>query len=625
MPARNPSFAASRPLSMKLLGLILLFSSMLTLLFTALQLWLDYRQDVDSIEERFTIIERTTLESLTNSVWALNEDQIGLLLEGMINLDAIRHVELVTDQGQRYAAGTMPAAATRLERNYRLLYRNPRLPDEQYLLGTLAVQASLEGVYQRLIDRTAAILVTQAVKTFLVSMFILLIVQALLTRHLGTIADYARSLSLSGLARPLRLQRRDTPQARADELGQVETAVNQMRERLLEDIAARETAEQRLRQSEVRYRQLFDTSMDGLAIFELDGRLVDANRAYLDMLGYSLDEARDMSWQGMTPPKWLPAEREIVETQILGRGYSDVYEKEYIRRDGSVFPVSVRGWIVRDDQGRPRYLMGTARDISREKSLEAERTKLQEMVQERQRLETVGTLAGGVAHDFNNLLTPIKGYAEMLEKDLAPGTPAHAKAEAIFHAAERGRKLVEKILLFSRRGTVQRAETDLEQLVRETIDFASLSKPRGVKVQFDSHAAGARVHADATQMHQVVMNLVINAFHAMPDGGTLHITLDEQPPPPDLRRDGKSSGSWIRLMVEDNGSGIAPEHIDRIFEPFFTTRETGKGSGLGLAVVHGIVESHDGLITVDSRVPGGTRFSVWLPRMAAAGSSPAPA
>jgi signal transduction histidine kinase len=111
----------------------------------------------------------------------------------------------------------------------------------------------------------------------------------------------------------------------------------------------------------------------------------------------------------------------------------------------------------------------------------------------------------------------------------------------------------------------------------------------------------------------------------MPDGGTLHITLDEQPPPPDLRRDGKSSGSWIRLMVEDNGSGIAPEHIDRIFEPFFTTRETGKGSGLGLAVVHGIVESHDGLITVDSRVPGGTRFSVWLPRMAAAGSSPAPA
>lgn len=601
-----------RQLSLKMLGYILLVSSGITLLLTGWQLWADYDRDLHGIDERFRIIETTTLDPLTNSVWALNEEQIRLLLTGMLNLEAVAAVSLQTDQGRTYTYGTLPPAGEALVKQYALTWSNPGQSGERWALGTLTVHASLEGVYARLLDRAATILLGQALKTFVVSVFILAIVQQLLTRHLGTIADYARQLSLSTLDRPLALQRPRRADAAPDELDQVENAINYMRTTLLEDIGRRQAAELELQQSEARYRQLFETSTDGLAIFDLEGRLVAANQAYLAMIGHSLEEARRFTRQQSTPEHWQAREAEIIRDQVIAQSLSPLYEKELIHRDGHAFPVEVRTWSVRDARQQPQYLMSIVRDIGAEKQLAADRARLEEHMRETQRLETVGTLAGGIAHDFNNLLTPIRGYAEMIMRDAATDTTLKTRAEAIFHAAERGRKLVESILLFSRRGATHRVDTDVAQVVRETLALANPARPAGVQVNIAVQTRDASLRGDPTQLHQLLMNLVINAFHAMENGGELVVSIAERERPDALGR----PVPGLELQVRDTGCGIAPENLPKIFEPFFTTRGLGRGgNGLGLSVVHGIVKAHAGDIAVQSS-SAGTTFTVWLPRRA---------
>ncbi len=613
MSNHNHNARPGRQLSLKLLGYILLVSSGITLLLTGWQLWADYDRDLHGIDERFRIIETTTLDPLTNSVWALNEEQIRLLLTGMLNLEAVSAVSLETDQGRTYTYGTLPPGGEALVKQYTLTWSNPGQPAEHWTLGTLTVHASLEGVHARLLDRAATILLGQALKTFVVSVFILAIVQQLLTRHLGTIADYARQLSVSTLDRPLRLQRERQVDAAPDELDQVENAINYMRTTLLEDIGRRQAAELQLQQSEARYRQLFDTSTDGLAIFDLEGRLVTANQAYLAMIGHGLDDARRLTRQQVTPGQWLAQEAAIIRDQVLARALSPVYEQELIHRDGHVFPVEVRTWSVRDARQQPQYLMSIVRDIGAEKKLAADRARLEEHMRETQRLETVGTLAGGIAHDFNNLLTPIRGYAEMIMNDASADAALKTRAQAIFHAAERGRKLVESILLFSRRGTTHRVDTDVAQVVRETLALSNPARPAGVHVSIDVQAHDTSLRGDPTQLHQLLMNLVINAYHAMESGGELGITVADRD-----RQDTEGKPvAGLELQVRDTGCGIAPENLPKIFEPFFTTRGMGRGgNGLGLSVVHGIIKAHEGDIAVQSS-SAGTTFTVWLPRHAA--------
>lgn len=600
----TPNDALPRPrrqLSLRLLGYILLASSAVTLLLSVWQLWADYEHDVRAIEDRFAIVEKTTLDPLSSSVWTLNEEQINLLLSGMLNLEAVSAVELQTDQGQHYRFGQVPAGGAPIVRSYRLSYRGDADADG-YPLGTLTLHASLDAVYARLVDRAANILVGQALKTFIVSAFILLIVQQLVTRHLGTIADYARSLSLTTLDRPLQLARQGRTSDEPDELDRVEHAINYMRETLAQDITQREAAERQLLQSEARYRQLFDSSTDGLAIFDLDGSLLSANPAFLALVGRTLADARNLTLAGLTPPRWHAEDARLMREQVLARGYSDVHRKELVRRDGSAVPVEVRSWTVRDDHGRPQFLMTTVRDIGRELTLESEREQLQRHRQEAQRLETIGTLAGGIAHEFNNLLTPIRGYAEMLAHDAEPGSAARSRAEAIFHAAERGRKLVDKILLFGRRGQARRIDTDIVRIIRETLELALLDRPAGIRIETRCEADDGSLVADPAQLHQALMNLVINAFEAMRDGGELLVAVRE------ARR---ADADGLEVSVHDNGPGLPESTLAHLFEPFHATR--GNGQGMGLAVVHGIVLAHGGDIRVDSG-DDGTTFTLWLPR-----------
>jgi signal transduction histidine kinase/ActR/RegA family two-component response regulator len=251
---------------------------------------------------------------------------------------------------------------------------------------------------------------------------------------------------------------------------------------------------------------------------------------------------------------------------------------------------------------------------------EKERASLEEQLHQAQKVEAIGTLAGGIAHDFNNILTVILGYAELANLDIAEHSPAKDSLQHSMNAARRAKDLVQQILAFSRQGKQERKPLDMKPIVKEGLKFLRASLPATIKIRQDIEEDVGPIEADPTQIHQVLMNLCTNAAHAMDEnGGELGVSLSK------LDLDGEASavhqgiepGPYVRLRVSDTGHGIRRETLNRIFDPYFTTKEVGKGTGLGLAMVHGIAKSYGGGITVSSEAGKGSTFDVYFPRIEA--------
>ncbi len=257
-----------------------------------------------------------------------------------------------------------------------------------------------------------------------------------------------------------------------------------------------------------------------------------------------------------------------------------------------------------------------AAELAERKRAEAERSRLEARIRHAQKMEAIGTLAGGIAHDFNNILSPILGYAELTLDDLAPETEAHQNLRRIIQAAERARSLVNRILSFSREVDGEPRPVDLASAVKEVIKLLRATLPATIEIQREIDPGAGAVHADPVQIHQVVMNLCTNAFHAMREnGGTLSISLSAVDLDPDdlIPSTEATPGTYLRLTVRDTGVGMSAEVLDQVFIPYFTTRGGAGGTGLGLSVVHGIVEHLGGVIKVYSEPGRGTAFHVYLP------------
>src|SRR4051812_14946332 len=255
------------------------------------------------------------------------------------------------------------------------------------------------------------------------------------------------------------------------------------------------------------------------------------------------------------------------------------------------------------------------RDITERKLAEAERARLEQRLRQAEKMEAVGRLAGGIAHDFNNILGGILGYGEMLVEGTPPGSPLRRYASNVLAAATRASNLVEQILSYSRSQRGKRAPVELERIVAETLELVRGSLPPGVQLVANVPGEPLSVLGDPTQLHQIVMNLCTNALHALGERGTLTVTLDAADAELDrpLSHGMLRAGRYARLTVEDTGSGMDAATFARLFEPFFTTKEVGKGTGLGLALVYGIVTDSGGAIDVESRPGGGSRFLIYLP------------
>ena len=247
---------------------------------------------------------------------------------------------------------------------------------------------------------------------------------------------------------------------------------------------------------------------------------------------------------------------------------------------------------------------------------------MERQLRQAHRLEAMGTLAGGIAHDFNNILGAILGYGEMAMRDAPKGSRLRRDLDSIMTAGERGRALVDRVLAFSRSAVGERVPVHVEMVVREALDLVTAQLPPDVTLHAKLHAGAAAMLGDATQVHQVLMNLASNAIHAMPAGGTRRVSLIGARPAARAATIGNvGAADYVVLSVSDTGSGIAAEILERIFDPFFTTKEVGTGTGLGLSLVHGIVAELGGAIDVASKPGAGSTFTVYLPRSGDAADS----
>jgi two-component system, cell cycle sensor histidine kinase and response regulator CckA len=378
------------------------------------------------------------------------------------------------------------------------------------------------------------------------------------------------------------------------------------------DITERRTAEESLRSSEQRYRLLFERNLAGVYRASAEGKFTEANDSLARMLGY--ESGRELLGRDTAEFLDNPLEPEALMRELKTHGQVVSYEMRARRKDGSEGWALLNSTLLRDQQGNVVGREGTVLDIT-------ERRALQQQLLHSQKMDAVGQLAGGVAHDFNNLLMVISSYAELLSDSIC-GTNAKAQhqAQEILKAARRAAGLTKQLLAFSRKQVLSPRMLDLNTVLADIGRMLPRLIGENIQVEIRPGASLWNVKADPVQVEQVIMNLAVNARDAMPRGGhlvleTSNAYLDEEYA---RRHVGVVPGEHVMLTVSDTGCGIPADILPHIFEPFFTTKEQGKGTGLGLPTVYGIVRQSGGSIWVYSEVDRGTVFKVYLPRAQAA-------
>ncbi len=373
----------------------------------------------------------------------------------------------------------------------------------------------------------------------------------------------------------------------------------------LRDVTARMQAEEGLS----RLAAIVESSEDAIYSKTLDGIVLTWNAGAERLYGYSAQEIKGRPISLVIPPD-RAHELPLIYERIRRGERVQPYETVRVRKDGRQIDVSLSISPIKDVAGRTVAASTIVRDIT-------ERKRLEMQMRQAQKMEAIGTLAGGIAHDFNNLLTAIGGYTELAGDSVAKGGPAWHNLQAVLAATKRAKDLVRQILTFSRHGEQEQKPVALQPIVREVMRLLRASLPATIEIRQHIDPDCGTVLADPTQMHQVLMNLCANAGYAMRERrGLLEVCLDAVDVDAEfaIRHPGLAIGPHVRLTVWDTGPGMPPSVRERVFDPFFTTKGPGEGTGLGLAVVHGIISSHQGMITVDSAPGLGTKFEVFLPR-----------
>jgi|GEM_PF-5859235 len=479
------------PLATKQLVYILIFSSIITLTFASIQIFLEYRTDIGDVNSQLNQIRNGYTDSLSSSLWKLDDTQVKVELNDALSHRDIEYLEIREGAAVLFSAGKLPDTDALISKTYDLKYIHK---GETQHLGFLKAVASLEGTYQRMVKRIAYIVITQGIKTFLVSFFILFIIYRLVIRHLNDLAKYSRNMDLTGITGDVfSFKRSRKPKKYDDELEDLANGINTMRQRVIQDI-------------------------------------------------------------------------------------SDLRQRE------------------------------------------KEKENLEQQLRQSQKMESLGTLAGGIAHDFNNILAPILGNTELLMEDLPPES-RHLRfyLNEILTSSLRARDLVKQILTFSRQEPLEFSPIMIQPILKEALKLLRSTTPSSITIQTDIRKDCPGTRADATHVHQIILNLATNAAHAMEErGGTLEVSLipvrlDVFRIKKDRLDDRLVPGNYIRLRVSDTGVGMEEKTIEKIFEPFFTTKQQQKGTGLGLSMVHGIVKSYAGCIQVYSTPGKGSQFDIYLP------------
>ena len=385
---------------------------------------------------------------------------------------------------------------------------------------------------------------------------------------------------------------------------------------IMQDISQRKQAEDALKESEEQYRLLMN-NLPGIVFKGFKDWSVEFYDNRIEGLtGYNMHQFNSGK------KKWLDLivkedAESAKQTFIKALKTDKSYVRNYrlVIKDGNIIWIQERGYIVCNPNGDIEYVSGVFYDITDRKEAEEDKKKLEDQLLQAQKMESIGTLAGGIAHDFNNILGIILGNTELAMDDVSEWHPARHNLQEVQTAGLRAKDVVRQLLSFARKTRLEKKPTNVIPIIKESLDLMRSSIPTSIEIRQNMPKDIDTILADPTQIAQILINLSTNADHAMPDGGILEISLknleldkDNAVQHPDL-----GPGRYVHLTVSDTGHGISQEEIDRVFDPYFTTKEIGKGTGLGLSVIHGIVKSHGGVISIESELGRGTTFHIYFP------------
>jgi PAS domain S-box-containing protein len=394
-----------------------------------------------------------------------------------------------------------------------------------------------------------------------------------------------------------------------DRLARLPTAVR----RALTERATRIQGAQSIRDlriSEARIMCLVESSIVAIAISDLRGSLIEANGAFLNLLGYTREDIRsgELRFHALTPPEFYESDR-IAADRLKRTGVAPAWEKEFIHKNGSHIAVLIGVSTLIGPQGAPERVAFIV-DIN-------EKKKLEQQLRKAQKMEAIGQLAGGIAHDFNNHLSVIIGFSEVLLNRATDDDKMRGQCEQIKKAGERAASLTRQLLAFSRQQVLTPKVLDLNHVVTETEKMLARLIGEHIELSTKLDSSLGSVKADPGQIEQIIINLAVNARDAMPEGGkliieTANVELDEEYV---LQHQPCVAGRYVLLTISDTGTGMDEQTIAHMFEPFFTTKEVGKGTGLGLSTVYGVVKQSGGYVWVDSEIGRGSTFKIYLPRV----------
>jgi len=705
---------------------MVLASTFITLFTSTFQLFEIYKNDVSSINQRLDEISDSYADNIATRVWVANQQELDIALQGIIRLPDIEYVRIYEDSQLLSEMGVKPATDS-IDREYPLTYL---FRGKLESIGVMKITASLSSVYQHLIDQALTIIISNAIKTFLISGFMLFLFYKLVARHLHTIAEYAEEISIGSLSRSLQLDRRESESSKPDELDLVvdsfhsmqrnlETSVQQLarseqnlsqtldcigdaviatdkkgiivrmnpvaetltgwtideaRGKLLTEVFSIVNSQTRkpvispveqvfesgkviglanhtillardgheyqisnsaapitnsdgevkgvilvfrnvtdeyhlqetIKNNEQRLQAIMNNSPAAICVKDLDGRFVMINREYEKLLDTTNEEIIGKTTHDIFPAD-IADEMVINDQDVLGSRLALHSEEKMMSHDG-VHIYSCAKFCLFDSDNEPYALCSISTDVT-------EQRKQNELLRRSQKMDALGKLTGGVAHDFNNMLNIIIGYAEILRRNLEGDASNQHFANEIKDAGHRGANLTRKLLSFSGQASASdKLKVNLNEVLEE--DQSMLEKTLTARVslnmKLDKDLWLTRL--DKGELEDAILNLSINAMHAMPNGGKLtYVTLNENLSAVEADNIGlPAPGSYVRLSISDTGTGMDDQTINKIFDPFFTTKGD-QGTGLGLSQVYGFMERSGGSISVRSDIGQGTEFSMYFP------------